>query len=70
MAVGLACLHSANWAVFLTQWLGIPDDAGGYVFFDGDPRPGLTVDLFGTLVRVDAGVILGNGWWYVLPGDL
>ncbi|MPZ26213.1 MAG: hypothetical protein GEV12_07105 [Micromonosporaceae bacterium] len=56
--------------VFLPQWLGIPDDAGGYVFCDCYPRSDLTVDLFGALARVRAGVDLGNGWWYLEPGDL
>src|SRR5215207_4456931 len=36
--------------VFLPQWLGIPDDATGYVFVDGAPQPSLTVDLFGARV--------------------
>jgi hypothetical protein len=37
--------------VFLPQWLGIPDDAAGYVFLDRAPEPGLTVDLFGAQVQ-------------------
>lgn len=55
--------------VFLPQWLGIPDDAAGYVFVDGAPEPGLTVDLFGEPVHVAGGIDLGDGWWYVRPGD-
>jgi hypothetical protein len=55
--------------VFLPQWLGIPDDAVGYVFFDGDPRPDLTVDLFGEPMRLARGTNLGGGWWYLRLGD-
>jgi len=55
--------------VFLPQWLGIPDDATGYVFVDGAPQPSLTVDLFGARVQVAGGVNLGDGWWYLRPGD-
>ncbi|MEU5726334.1 hypothetical protein [Micromonospora sp. NPDC047738] len=55
--------------VFLPQWLGIPDDAGGYVYLDARPRPDLVVDLFGEPARVTGGKNLGDGWWYVLPGD-
>ncbi|MEH0970749.1 hypothetical protein V6U77_06380 [Micromonospora sp. CPCC 205546] len=55
--------------VFLPQWIGIPDDAGGYVHLDAPPRPDLVVDLFGAPVRVAGGQHLGDGWWYVLPGD-
>ncbi|WP_147437427.1 hypothetical protein [Micromonospora musae] len=55
--------------VFLPQWLGIPDDAGGYVYLDATPRSDLSVDLFGVPVRVSGGQELGDGWWYVLPGD-
>jgi hypothetical protein len=55
--------------VFLPQWLGIPDDAAGYVFVDGVPEPGLTVDLFGARVHVAGGTDLGDGWWYLRPGD-
>ena len=55
--------------VFLPQWLGIPDDAVGYVFIDGVPEQGLTVDLFGSRVHVAGGTDLGNGWWYLREGD-
>ncbi|MEU4781958.1 hypothetical protein [Micromonospora sp. NPDC023633] len=54
--------------VFLPQWIGVPDDAGGYVYLDAPPRPDLVVDLFGEPVRVAGGQHLGDGWWYVLPG--
>ncbi|MFI2651004.1 hypothetical protein [Micromonospora fulviviridis] len=55
--------------VFLPQWVGIPDDAGGYVYLDAAPRPDLLIDLFGEPARVAGGQHLGDGWWYVLPGD-
>jgi hypothetical protein len=55
--------------VFLPQWIGIPDDAAGYVFFNGDPSPELIVDLFGEPAHVRAGIDLGDGWWYLRPGD-
>ena len=56
--------------LFLPQWIGIPDDAAGYVFFDGDARPDLAVDLFGAPANVSAGIDLGDSWWYLRPGDL
>lgn len=40
------------------QWLGIPDDAGGYVW-SPDRRP--EVDMFG--YWCDQPVDLGDGWW-------
>jgi hypothetical protein len=55
--------------VFLPQWLGIPANAAGYVFIDGAPEPGLTVDLFDDPVHVAGGIDLGDGWWYLRPGD-
>jgi hypothetical protein len=51
--------------VFLPQWVGIPDGAAGYVYFDGDPKPDLTVDLFGDPTHLAAGTNLGDGWWYL-----
>ncbi|PSK62641.1 hypothetical protein B0E53_05450 [Micromonospora sp. MH33] len=56
-------------AVFLPQWVGIPDDAGGYVYLNATPRPDLVVDLFGEPARLAGGQPLADGWWYVLPGD-
>ncbi|MER7417354.1 hypothetical protein ABT346_11290 [Micromonospora peucetia] len=47
--------------VFLPQWIGIPDDAGGYVYLDAPPRPDLVVDLLGEPVRVTGGQQLGDG---------
>jgi hypothetical protein len=61
--------HDSRPVVLLPQWLGIPDDAAGYLFVDGAPEPGLTVDLFGEPVHVVGGINLGNGWWYLRPGD-
>jgi len=55
--------------VFLPQRLDIPDDAAGYVFVDGAPQPGLTVDMFGARVQVAGEINLGDGWWYLGPGD-
>jgi hypothetical protein len=55
--------------VFLPQWAGIPDDAAGYVYFDGDPHPDLIVDLFGEPAHLAGGKNLGGGWWYLRPGD-
>jgi hypothetical protein len=37
------------------------------VYFDGDPNPDLTVDLFGDPTRLAAGTNLGDGWWYLHP---
>ncbi|MEV0731449.1 hypothetical protein [Polymorphospora sp. NPDC050346] len=55
--------------VFLPQWLGLPDDAGGYAYLAGEPRPDLEVNLYGARAYLAGGIRLGNGWWYVLPGD-
>ncbi|WP_406036341.1 hypothetical protein OG799_17780 [Micromonospora sp. NBC_00898] len=55
--------------MFLPQWVGVPDDAGGYVYLDATPRPDLLIDLFGEPARVTLGQHLGGGWWYVLPGN-
>ncbi|GAA1325427.1 hypothetical protein [Actinocatenispora thailandica] len=51
--------------VFLPQWLGMPDDAGGYVYVQARPAPDLLVDLFGEPLAVDDGLDLGDGWWYL-----
>ncbi|MEU4477629.1 hypothetical protein AB0F68_06080 [Micromonospora sp. NPDC023966] len=56
-------------AVLLPQWVGIPDDAGGYVYLEATPRPDLVIDLFGEPARLTGGQHLADGWWYVLPGD-
>lgn len=50
--------------VFLPQWLGIPDDAGGYIYYDGELRSDTEVDLYGRLVGGSEMRELGNGWWY------
>jgi hypothetical protein len=54
--------------VFLPQWVGIPDDAGGYVFVQTAPAPDLVVDLFGEPLAVGDGLDLGDGWWYLPYG--
>lgn len=51
--------------VFLPQWTGIPDDAGGYLYFAGEPRSDLFVDLYGRGVSFADFEELGDGWWYV-----
>lgn len=51
--------------VFLPQFMGIPDDAVGYVYFDGQPDSDLVIDLFGYPATLAEGQSLGDGWWYV-----
>jgi hypothetical protein len=44
---------------FLPQWIGIPDDAGGYLYSpDGSPAG---VDMYGMVCREP--VDLGGDWW-------
>lgn len=50
--------------VFLPQFLGIPDDAIGYVYFEGQPDDALLLDLFGHPFNLTDGERLGDGWWY------
>lgn len=50
---------------FLPQWLGIPDDAGGYVYFDGQPRSDVVIDLFGRGAHLGQGEYLSDGWWSI-----
>lgn len=45
--------------LFYPQWIGIPDDAGGYLWSPSASPAG--VDLYGTIC-VDP-VDLGGGWW-------
>jgi hypothetical protein len=45
--------------------MGIPDDAVGYVYFDGQPDSDLVIDLFGYPATFAEGQSLGDGWWYV-----
>ena len=45
--------------MFFPQWMGIPDDAGGYIWSPGASPEG--VDLYGMLCQ--APVNLGDGWW-------
>jgi hypothetical protein len=51
--------------VFLAQYMGIPDDAIGFVYFDGVPDSDLLIDLFGYPATFADGEQLGDGWWYV-----
>lgn len=51
--------------VFLPQFMGIPDDAVGFVYFDGQPDSDLLIDLFGHPAYLAEGESLGDGWWYV-----
>ena len=46
-------------AVFLPQWSGIPDDAGGYWYSPGESPDGW--DMWGMLCKNP--VDLGEGWW-------
>jgi hypothetical protein len=55
--------------VFLPEFLGIPDDAAGYVFYDGVIAPDRELDLYGAQATVQGAVNLGDGWWYIRPGD-
>ena len=45
--------------LFYPQWIGIPDDAGGYLWSPSGSPAG--VDLYGTIC-IDP-VDLGDGWW-------
>lgn len=51
--------------VFLPQFMGIPDDAVGFAYFDGQPDSDLLIDLFGYPAYLAEGDSLGDGWWYV-----
>lgn len=51
--------------VFLPQFMGIPDDAVGFVYFDGRPDSDLLIDPFGSPAYLAEGQSLGDGWWYV-----
>ncbi len=51
--------------VFLPQVIGIPDDAGGYLYVRQSARDaGWSADLYGKPVRSDQARPLGGGWWY------
>lgn len=51
-------------AVLLTQ-AGTGGDASGYVYLQGDPPPGLVLDLDGRRVPIFDGLYLGDGWWWI-----
>jgi hypothetical protein len=44
---------------FFPQWIGIPDDAGGYLYDPGQSPEG--ADLYGDICEHP--VDLGDGWW-------
>jgi len=48
-----------NGNIFFAQWLGIPDDAGGYIYNPGQSPEG--ADLYGLFCQDP--VDLGGGWW-------
>jgi hypothetical protein len=50
---------SGSTARFFPQWIGIPDDAGGYLYSPGGSPEG--ADLYGSLCTDP--VDLGDGWW-------
>jgi energy-coupling factor transporter transmembrane protein EcfT len=54
--------------VFLPEYLGIPDDAAGYVFYEGEPGD-IVLDLYGAPAHLPGAQRLGDGWWYARPGD-
>jgi hypothetical protein len=55
--------------VFLPEYLGIPDDAAGYVFYEGALPADVTLDLYGAQASLKGAENLGDGWWYARPGD-
>ncbi len=52
-------------AVFLPQWSGIPDDAGGYWYSPSESPEGW--DMWGMICEEPAD--LGDGWWKCGMGD-
>lgn len=51
--------------VFLPQVIGIPDDAGGYLYVRESARSSdWSADLYGKLVSSDRARPLGGGWFY------
>lgn len=54
---------------FMPQYMGLINNAVGYAYDNGDPDPELVIDLFGHPEYLASGVNLGDGWWYVKPGD-
>ncbi|MFC7482422.1 hypothetical protein ACFQX7_23765 [Luedemannella flava] len=60
--------HDGRPVVFLPAYLGIPDDAAGYVFHEGTLPADFPLDLYGAGASLNGAVNLGDGWWYVRPG--
>jgi hypothetical protein len=56
-ACGLVSVYSDS--VFVAQWSGIPDDAGGFWFSPGRSPEGF--DMWGMICHDPAD--LGDGWW-------
>ncbi|MGX1805835.1 hypothetical protein ACWIGI_08975 [Nocardia sp. NPDC055321] len=52
---------------FIPQWVGIPDDAGGYLYIPGtlDRNRPCMVDLYGRSVDVNDARAIGEGWWWI-----
>jgi energy-coupling factor transporter transmembrane protein EcfT len=61
--------HDGRPVVFLPEYLGIPDDAAGYVFYEGVLPADFTLDLYGSRASLKGAENLGDGWWYARPGD-
>jgi energy-coupling factor transporter transmembrane protein EcfT len=61
--------YNGHPVVFLPEYLGIPDDAAGYVFFEGAVPADLMLDLYGAQASLHGAENLGDGWWYARPGD-
>lgn len=62
-AGGLASCRDAT--VFLPQWSGTPDDAGGYWYSPNESPEGF--DMWGMVCRGPED--LGDGWWKCGMGD-
>ena len=61
--------HGGRPVVFVPEYLGVPDDAAGYVFYEGVLPADLTLDLYGSRASLKGAENLGDGWWYARPGD-
>ena len=61
--------HDGRPVVFLPEYLGIPDDAAGYVFYECVLPADFTLDLCGAPASLGGAEKLGDGWWYARPGD-
>lgn len=52
---------------FVPRWVGMPDDAGGYLYFPGLPEPGEScfLDLWGRPGYLSEAEPLSKGWWWL-----